>query len=198
MVFVGDQSLPAIGAPGAERDVYVLSGLAQLPAGAIWGTVVVEGRADAPGCPASRAFQVAGGAALWSGPAGAASGAQFGYPLALLVYSPDLAPPPAEGTPQPLCALLGGPGAGSAAVHGLVYSAGGIDLDAVALDGGLVAFALRAPGISASARYGSAYGSAAPAPGFPPRQGDQVRLRPKSFVSCAGYADDSAGGSACP
>jgi hypothetical protein len=45
--------------------------------------------------------------------------------------------------------------------------------------------------------YNSTYGNAAPPPGFPIDASNAVILVRKSFLVCADYAADTAGGTSC-
>lgn len=185
-----------VGAPGAEVDLYVLNGRARLAGGAVRGTLVVEGSDDPATCPSDLDVDLGAGARIWSG-SGGTPGVQYGFPLAALVYNPDLTPPTPDGTPQPTCARLGAAGAPGAEVHGLAYSGGHVESEGLTLDGGLVAFRVRASG-PGSWVYGETYAGPEPIPGFAPASGDRVTLVRQSFARCATHADDSGGGTICP
>ena len=95
--------------------------------------------------------------------------------------------------PRPLTADFGGTGA---QIHGIVYSGGRAQLNPIALDGGVIAFAIQSQA-GARASYSFAFGDETPPSGFPLGAGAQVAIIRKSVVVCSSYGDDSGGPTAC-
>src|SRR5262249_57828394 len=133
-----------VGWPGKPLDVYVMGSWSQGSNRKFYGTLAVEGSTAG-----GTAFSAGSGAGtqLWSGPdAGAAGGwgsrRAYGYPLVAVVYNPVLAAPTVQPDyrPQPLTADFGGAGA---QLHGILYSGGRAQLNPIALDAGVVAFAIQ-------------------------------------------------------
>jgi hypothetical protein len=195
------------GSPGAGVLVYVMRGTTApwtdagccdfaLRGADLHGTAVVEGN-GLSGCgTGGRDLHHTNGARAWIRPS------VYGYPLAYLVFDPvgavtDPPKPTANPlNPQETCADLGG-GSGTE-IHGIVYSGGGAEFDAIGVDGGTVAFQVQTRGSGSTYRYNPAHGDAAPPPGFPVESGRRVILLPKSLAFCANYAADTGGGSPCP
>ena len=98
--------------------------------------------------------------------------------------------------PQETCAVPGG-GSGTE-IHGIIYSGGSVEFDAIGVDGGVVAFQIQAQGSSSRYRYNPAFGHASPPPGFPEGAGNAVVLVRKTAAACMNYAVDVGGGSPCP
>jgi hypothetical protein len=185
-----------VGSPPLPFTMYVFrQNWSQANSRRAYGTIVVEGTA------AGGTVFAAGrgpGAALWTGPdpsappVGGALGRQYGYPLAALVYNPEMAAPtvtPVYG-PQDHLADFGG------AIHGLIYSGGHVRFEAMNLNGGVVSFGAQAPA-SASHGYNAAYGEQTPPAGFSSDAGRRVVLSRKSVTGCANYRDDTAAPTGC-
>jgi hypothetical protein len=185
-----------VGSPLMQFTMYVFrQNWSQANGRRAYGTIVAEGTA------AGGTVFAAGrgpGAALRAGPgtsvspAGGTLGRQYGYPLAALVYNPEMAAPtvtPAY-APQDHVADFGGQ------IHGLIYSAGHARFEASDLDGGVVSFAAQALA-SASHVYDAEYGEQTPPPGFPGDAGHRVALHRKSVAVCPSYRDESAAPTAC-
>jgi hypothetical protein len=195
------------GAIGAGVLVYVMRGTMSpwtdagccefaLHGAPLYGSAVIEGNGR-DGCDgAGRDLHHANGARAWAQPN------VYGYPLAYLVFDPveavtDAPEPTASPLdPQEVCAAPGG-GAGTE-IHGLVYSAGHAEFDAIDLDGGVVAFEVQTRGLGSSYRYNPAFGQATPPPAFPAGAGNAVVLLRKSVTPCVNFAADTGGGSPCP
>jgi hypothetical protein len=192
-----------IGSPAKQFTVYVLDGSASFGNNRqYYGTFVVEGNETNDPC-SDKDFQMGNGASsqLWAGPnatpppAGWTFTNQYGFPLAALIYNPDLPEPTIAPTyaPQGTCADLG---SANSELHGMVYSGGHAEFNPLTMDGTVVAFEIQTQG-SATYTYSTWYGNNSPPPGFPYGTGNQVVIIRKSFVVCTNYADDSVNPSPC-
>ncbi|MBI4012179.1 MAG: hypothetical protein HY359_07740, partial [Candidatus Rokubacteria bacterium] len=203
MVFTGNQTFNQnIGSQTVQFTVYVLNGTATFGVNKqFYGTFVVEANENTD--PADKDFLIGGGATsqLWAGPnsdppaAGWTFTNQYGFPMAALIYNPDLPPPTVQPTyaPQGTYADLG---SSNSQIHGMVYSGGHVEFNPLTFDGTVVAFEIQTQG-SATYNYNSYYGNNSPPPGFPYGSGNQVVVIRKSFVVCSNYADDSGAPSGC-
>jgi hypothetical protein len=162
----------------------------------LYGTAVIEGNGQAGCGGVGRDLQHGAGARAWT------QSNVYGYPLAYLVFDPVEAvadgpePTATPLDPQETCAVPGG-GSGSE-IHGIIYSGGSVEFDAIDVDGGVVAFQIQAQGSSSYYRYNPVFGHASPPPGFPEGAGNTVVLVRKTAVECMNYAVDTGGGSPCP
>jgi Tfp pilus assembly protein PilX len=204
MVFDGPTNFAGGGSLTDRRTMYVLNGRFEMQSATFFGTVVVEGdenTATLPaGCSAAQDdVQMKSGAVIWTGPnsgTGPGTGVQaYGYPLALLIYNPDLTPPTPAAS-QPTCGDMGS-GSGTA-IHGMIYSAGRMEFNPFEIDGSVVAFDLHAQGSSSEYQYNYKYGVDGPPPGFDTTNGNMVVVYRKSFIICSNYSDESGGATACP
>jgi hypothetical protein len=192
MVFTGSINWPAnYGSAGAGVNIYVMRpGTFTIQSRDLHGVVVVEGD-GAANCTGNRDVQHRNGARIWT------ETNVYGYPLAYLVYDPQLPAPTANPlAPQNTCADMGS--AAGTEIHGILYSGGNVELNPIVMDGTVLAFQIQTQASSSVYGYNATYGNAAPPPGFPVGSGNQVVLIRKSFIVCSSYADDSGGGSACP
>ncbi|MGH2651173.1 MAG: hypothetical protein ACRDHK_08195, partial [Actinomycetota bacterium] len=214
MVFVGGTSFPAvpngsdIGNGATRYTVYALNGPITLLQKNFYGTLVAEGDGSTGNCTgANQDVQVKSNALVWTGPGGASQplpaggvwGAnQYGYPLAILIYDPELADPTITPTyaPQDTCADLGAAGDNSI-IRGIVYSGGHVQFNPLSVDGGIVAFEIQTQG-SAGYSYNLEYGNASPPAGFPVGSGNLVVVIRKSFIVCSTYSDETAAATVCP
>jgi hypothetical protein len=186
-----------LGAAGRGVTAYVLrqgnDGQVEVAGGVVYGTLAVEGNGlpsgSEPCVPGNVDVRVADDARLSADPS------TYGYPLAILLYDPT-APSPAVNpvAPQSVCASLG---TRNTAVQGVVYSAGRARLGPVTMEGGVVAFEVRAEGPGGSLRHDPRYASGATPPGFRAREGSRVTPVWKSFVACASYRDERDSPSPC-
>jgi hypothetical protein len=188
-----------VGSPRLQLTMYVFrQGWSQSDNRQVYGTLVVEG--STAGGTVFAAGHGAG-TALWAGPpqspppGGWAFSNQYGYPLVALVYSPEMAAPTVTTGPGPQGHLadLGG---GNARIHGMVYSGGRLQVTALELDGGAVAFEMQTAG-GGALTYGAGYGGHTPPPGFPRDAGHRVVLFRKSVVACTNFSDDGPAPTAC-
>jgi hypothetical protein len=158
------------------------------------GLVVVEGN-GVSGCNAGRDVWHKNGSKIWT------ETNVYGYPLAYLVFDPiaarDNAPQPTANplNPQDTCMDMGS-NAGTE-IHGIIYSGGHVELNPIAVDGGVVAFEIQTQSSSSIYGYNTTYGHDAPPAGFPVGGTSTVVLVRKSFLVCADYAADTGGGSSC-
>ncbi|HEV8673906.1 MAG TPA: hypothetical protein VGX21_07665 [Methylomirabilota bacterium] len=203
-----------IGSMSREFQVYVLNAKARFGNNlAFYGTFAVEGNEDT-NC-SDKDFQIGGGATseLWAGPNSTPAGAgwvvppappapqrpnlgwQYGYPLAALIYNPDLAAPTVIPTyaPQGTCADLG---SSNSQIHGMVFSGGHVEFNPLTFDGTVVAFEIQTQG-AAVYNYNTTYGNFTPPPGFPFGSGNQVVVIRKSFMVCVNYHDDTGAATNC-
>jgi hypothetical protein len=193
MVFLGDLPDTDWGSPDQRFTYYLLRGTASLRDHAVYGTLVVEG--DGSG---GDDLSVQSRARLVTGPdASAGTGgwgpAQYGYPLAVLLWDPG-----ASGSPQATVAALGRPGdtlADRADVRGYVHAGGQVRLAAITLTGGVLAWVIEPAATDASVAFDALYGGAAP-PGFS-RAGAATVVR-RTVLACASYHDEAAGVTPCP
>lgn len=204
MVYTGNQNWNAnIGSQTRQVTVYAYNGTAIFGVNKqFYGTFVVEGNEINDPC-SDKDFQIGGGVTsqLWTGPnsdppaAGWVATKQYGFPVAALIYNPDLPPPTIQPTyaPQGTCADLG---SNNSEVHGMVYSGGHVEFNPLSFDGTVVAFEIQTQG-SATYNYNSWYGNNSPPPSFPYGSGNQVVVIRKSFVVCSNFADDSGAPSPC-
>jgi hypothetical protein len=214
MVYRGENNIPSgggsstvtfnggnIGSPSRQVTVYVLNGDADFGNNKqFYGTFVVEGNENTN--PSDKDATIGNGAnpALWAGPNSSPPGVgwtftnQYGFPIALLMHNPDLAPPTVSPyAPQAIYADLG---SSNTEIHGMVFSSGHVAFNPLSFDGTVVAYEIQTQG-SASYTYNSWYGNNVPPPGFPIGGGSQVSIIRKSFVVCVNYSDDSAGATGC-
>jgi Tfp pilus assembly protein PilX len=198
MVFVGNVTWNnegvggGLGAGGDGRNMYVMNGTLSMQNQDFHGTIVAEGNGGG-----GDDLQHRNGARIWTEQTSTTHGRPvYGYPLAYLIYDPELPAPTANPlAPQNTFADMGS--ASGTEIHGIVYSGGNVEFNPVIVDGGVVAFQIQTQASSASYGYNSTYGNAAPPPGFPDGSGNTVVLVRKSFIVCANYAADTAGGSPC-
>ena len=196
MVFIG--SVPSwpnngvVGALGNGRNMYVMNGTFTMQQFDFHGVIVVEG--DGGG---SDDLQHHNHARIWTEQTNTThSRPVYGYPLAYLVYDPELPAPTANPlAPQNTFADMGA--ASGTEIHGIVYSGGNVEFNPIVVDGGVVAFQIQTQSTSSSYGYRPIYGDAAPPPGFPEGSGNTVVLVRKSFIVCVNYAADTGGGSPC-
>lgn len=189
------------GAMTDRRTMYILNGAYKVQNRTFYGTVVVEGLDGSALCSPGneRDVEMKQGAKIWTGPndgTGPGSGAQaYGYPLALLIYNPDMAPP-TPSAPQATCGDMGS--ASGTEIHGLIYSAGRLEFNPFQVDGTVVAYDIHAQGSSSTYRYNYEYGEDAPPPGFDSTNGNKVVFSRKSFISCADFnLSEATAPSAC-
>jgi Tfp pilus assembly protein PilX len=195
MVFIGDvtwNNIGAVGASGNGRNMYVMNGTFSMQQSDFHGVIVVEG--DGGG---SDDLQHRNQSRIWTEQTNANHARPlYGYPLAYLIYDPELPAPTANPlVPQETFADMGS--AAGTEINGIVYSGGHVEFNPVVLNGGVVAFEIQTQSTSAAYGYNPTYGVAAPPPGFPEGSGNTVVLVRKSFIVCADYAADSSGGSPC-
>jgi hypothetical protein len=200
MVFVANQNFSDIGSQSIGYTIYVLNGTMTIQSNTVYGTIVVEGDSGNTACPNGKDALIKNGAVIWTGPntqntTGWTMPRQYGYPLALLIYDPDLADPTSSGTPQGTCADMGS--ASGTTIHGLVYSGGNVEFNPIVVDGGVVAWQIQTQATSASYGYNYTYGNATPPPGFPKGGGTEVKVVRKSFIVCSNYHEESGGATAC-
>jgi hypothetical protein len=196
MVFVGNVTWNnetaggGFGGSGNGRNMYMMDGIFSTMKTDFHGVIVVEG--DGGG---TDDLQHHNQARTWTEQTNTTHGRPvYGYPLAYLVYDPQLPAP----TANPLLAQETYGDMGSAAgteIHGIVYSGGHMRFNPVVLDGGVISYEIQTQSTSSTYGYNYAYGAAAPPPGFPVGQGNQVVVVRKSFVVCGNYAAGS--GTAC-
>ena len=98
--------------------------------------------------------------------------------------------------PRRRCADMGG--APGTEVHGIVYSGGNVEFNPVVVDGGRRGLRDPDPGRLGALQLQPDLRQRRPAPGFPDGSGNTVVLVRKSFIVCADYAADTAGGTALP
>jgi Tfp pilus assembly protein PilX len=195
MVFVGNQDFGDIGSQAQGYTIYVLDGTVQIQDNTVYGTIAVEGDSSNSGCPNNKDVQLKTRGKVWTGPntsdtTGWTMPRQYGYPLAFLVYDPDLADPTTSGTPQGTCADMGSAGGGPterAQIHGLVFSGGEVEFNPLVLDGGIVAWSIQTQSTSSNYAYNYTYGDSVPPPGFPKGGGSTVKIVRKSFIVCSNY-----------
>jgi Tfp pilus assembly protein PilX len=195
MVFIGNvgwNNHGDVGATGNGRNMYVMDGTFSIQKDTFHGVIVVEGDGgggdDLQHRNQARAFTEQTNT-TYSRPV-------YGYPLAYLVYDPQLPAPTANPfAPQNTTADMGS--ASGTEIHGIVYSGGHVGFNPIIVDGGVVAFEIQTQGSSSSYTYNATFGNASPPPGFPEGTGNTVVLVRKSFLVCADYAADTAGGTAC-
>jgi Tfp pilus assembly protein PilX len=159
MVFKGTTDFNNIGRPTTAYTVYVMHDNAAPSAGnvptaqtkaiTIYGTLVVEGKAEdtnktvlctggPPPSPIPPNFSP-------PCPTGGTYGTAYGYPMALLTYDPKLAPPTVNPyLPQPIETTFGRP---DTVINGIVYSGGTVEFNPINVNGSVVAF--NAGGVSA-------------------------------------------------
>jgi Tfp pilus assembly protein PilX len=195
MVFIGDVSWNNngdVGAAGNGRNMYVMDGTLSIQRDDFHGTIVVEG--DGGG---GDDLQHRNQAKIWTEQTNTTHGHPvYGYPLAYLLYDPQLPAPTANPfAPQDTFGDMGS--AAGTEIHGIVYSGGHIEFNPIIVDGGVVAFEIQTQSTSSSYGYNSTYGNAAPPPGFPIDASNAVILVRKSFLVCADYAADTSGGTSC-
>jgi hypothetical protein len=177
--------------------MYVMNGTFSIERDDFHGVIVVEGDSGAGGTDIRHGNQ----ARIWTEQMAimtnpAHNRPVYGYPLAYLLYDPELPAPTAKPLdPQDSRANLGS--AGGAEIHGLVYSGGNVEFTPILLDGGVVAFQTQTLGPVSAFVYNPTYGNATPPPGFPEGSGNTVVLVRKSFIVCVNYAADTGGGSLC-
>jgi Tfp pilus assembly protein PilX len=196
---------PDVGSQSQGYTIYVLNGKMEIQDRTVYGTVVVEGDSSGTACPNDKDVLMKTRGKIWTGPntsdtTGWTMPRQYGYPLALLVYDPELADPTPSGTPQGTCLDMGSAGGGAAdrsQIHGLVYSGGHVEFNPFVLDGGVVAWQIQTQSTSSNYAYNYVYGNATPPPGFPKGGGTDVKVVRKSFIVCSNYSDESAGATAC-
>ena len=195
MVFVGSVNWNNdgdIGAAGNGRNMYVMNGTFSIQRDDFHGVIVVEGNGGG-----GDDLQHRNQARIWTEQTNTTHGRPvYGYPLAYLIYDPELPAPTANPlVPQNTFADMGS--AAGTEIHGIVYSGGNVEFNPINVDGGVVAFQIQTQSTSSSYGYNSTYGNAAPPPGFPVGSGNTVVLVRKSFIVCANYAADTGGGSPC-
>jgi hypothetical protein len=195
MVFIGSVSWTNhgdVGSSGNGRNMYVMNGTFSMQQDDFHGVIVVEG--DGAG---GDDLQHRNQARIWTEQTNTTHARPvYGYPLAYLVYDPELPPPTANPlAPQNTFADMGS--AAGTQIHGIVYSGGNVEFNPIVMDGGVVAFQIQTQSTSASYGYNPTYGNAAPPPGFPEATANTVVLVRKSFIVCVNYAADTGGGSPC-
>jgi Tfp pilus assembly protein PilX len=195
MVFIGNVSWNNngdVGAAGNGRNMYVMNGTLSIQRDDFHGAIVVEGDGGS-----GDDLQHRNQARVWTEQANTTHGRPvYGYPLAYLIYDPELAAPTANPlAPQNTVADMGS--VAGTEIHGLVYSGGHLGFNPIIVDGGVVGFEIQTQGSSSAYSYNGTYGNATPPPGFPDASGNTVVLVRKSFIACADYAADSSGGSPC-
>lgn len=206
MVFIGNVSnFPSYGSLTDRLTVYIHDGTFHMQSDVFHGTVVVEGNSNtpsgttSPSCTgANKDAEMKSGAQIWTGPTsgvGPGSGVQpYGYPMALLVYDPDL-PAPTPTSWQNTCGDMGS--AADTQIHGIIYTGGRMEFNPFQIDGTIVGFDIYAQGSSSTYLYNYKYGNDSPPPGFDSGAGGMVVLYRKSFIGCASYSDESGGATAC-
>jgi hypothetical protein len=179
------------------RNMYVMNGTFSIRDRTFHGTIVVEGDGGI-----GDDVQHTNGAKIFTVKDNSTHGRPvYGYPLAYVIYDPELRAPTAANPfePQNTSADMGG--ASGTEIKGLVYSGGHVEFSSiVVVIGGVVAFDIQTRGSLSAYRYSDEYGKAAPPPGFSNdsgNSGNTVVLVRKSFVVCADYAADTGGGTAC-
>lgn len=195
MVFIGNvgwNNHGDVGATGNGRNMYVMNGTFSIQKDTFHGVIVVEG--DGGG---SDDVQHRNQSRVFTEQANTTHGRPvYGFPLAYLIYDPELPAPTASPfAPQNTTADMGS--ASGTEIHGIVYSGGHVGFNPLIVDGGVVAFEIQTQGSSSSYTYNGTYGNASPPPGFPDGSGNTVVLVRKSFIVCADYAADTTGGTAC-
>jgi hypothetical protein len=178
------------GSTGNGRNMYVMNGTFSLQKDTFHGTIAIEG--DGAG---NDDLQHKNQAILITEQNNTTHGQPvYGYPLAYLVYDPELPAPTANPlVPQATTGDMGS--AAGTEIHGIVYSGGHMAFNPVVVDGGIVSFEIQTQASSSTYGYNTTYGDAAPPAGFPVEQGNQVVIIKKSFVVCGNYAAGS--GTAC-
>jgi Tfp pilus assembly protein PilX len=195
MVFVGNQDFGDIGSQAQGYTIYVLDGTVQIQDNTVYGTIVVEGDSSNTTCPSNKDVQLKTRGIVWTGPnttdtTGWTMPRQYGYPLAFLVYDPELADPTSSGTPQGTCSDFGSSGGGPterAQIHGLVFSGGQVEFNPLVMDGGVVAWEIQTQATDSNYAYNYTYGESVPPPGFPKSGGTEVKIVRKSFIVCSNY-----------
>jgi hypothetical protein len=183
-----DWSFNNVGSSASDgRNAYVMQGSVNTGAVTIqsatsatfYGTLVVEGDGN-PGCNGPNLDM-----SLMNNGRMTTATNVYGYPLALLIYDPQQAPPTANPHfPQNTCADMG---SSNTFFDGIVYSGGEVQFNPITANGGVVAFSIQTQG-SANYTYDPDYGNAAPPPGFGGAGGGNVVvLIRKSFVVCGNY-----------
>jgi len=191
-----------LGSQAAQFTVYVLDGSASFGNNRqFYGTFAVEGNENTAAADKDVAVGGGGSSQVWAGPNQSATQGgwtfsnQYGFPLAFVIYNPDLPAP----TIKPVYAPQGtyaDMGSANSEIHGMVYSGGHIEFNPLTFDGTTVGFEIQTQG-SASYTYNTWYGNNTPPPGFPFGTSNQVVIIRKSFVVCANYADDTTLPSLC-
>jgi Tfp pilus assembly protein PilX len=206
MVFVGPQGFTDIGSQAAGYTIYVLDGKIEIFDHTVYATIAVEGDGNNNDCTGGgKDVEMKTRGKVWTGPnssdtTGWTMPRQYGYPLALLVYDPELADPTPSGTPQGTCLDMGSAGGGPedrSQIHGLVYSGGYVKFNPFVLDGGVVAWDIDTQSTTSSYSYNYTYGVSLPPPGFPKESGTDVKIVRKSFITCSNYSDESSAATAC-
>jgi hypothetical protein len=195
MVFIGNvgwNNHGNVGATGNGRNMYVMNGSLSIQKDDFHGVIVVEG--DGGG---GDDVQHRNQSRLFTEQANTTHGRPvYGYPLAYLIYDPELPAPTANPhAPQNTSADMGS--ASGTEIHGIVYSGGHVGFNPIVVDGGVVAFEIQTQASSSAYSYSPTYGNASPPPGFPVSSGNTVVLVRKSFLVCVDYAADTGGGTAC-
>jgi hypothetical protein len=195
MVFVGNvgwNNHGNVGATGNGRNMYVMNGSFSIQKDEFHGVIVVEG--DGGG---GDDVQHRNQSRLFTEQTNTTHGRPvYGYPLAYLIYDPELPAPTANPlAPQNTTADMGS--ASGTEIHGIVYSGGHVGFNPIVVDGGVVAFEIQTQASSSAYSYNPTYGNASPPPGFPVSSGNTVVLVRKSFLVCVDYAADTGGGTAC-
>lgn len=185
---------PCPGGNQVGRTIYVMRGSSQGqvevrhaggPDVTVYGTIALEGDGPPEDCPgAGSDFQAKSQTAVRT------RATAYGYPLVLLLYDPQQAPPNAT-TRQQICADLGA-GGGNTQVEGIVYSAGKVEFNPLTLNGGVVAYDVETQG-SAVYTYNTVFGNAAPPPGFALDDGANVAILRKSYISCTSISGNASG-----
>jgi hypothetical protein len=185
-------NIGAVGAAGNGRNMYVMNTTFSTQQSDFHGVIVVEG--DGGG---GDDLQHRNQSRIWTEQTNTTHGRPvYGYPLAYLVYDPELPAPTANPLVQQDTFADMGSAAGTE-VHGIVYSGGNVEFNPVILDGGVVAFQIQTQGTSSAYSYNPAYGNVTPPPGFPEGSGNTVLMVRKSFIVCVNYAADTGGGTPC-
>jgi Tfp pilus assembly protein PilX len=195
MVFAGNvgwNNHGNVGVAGNGRNMYVMNGTLSIQKDEFHGVIAVEG--DGGG---SDDVQHRNQARVYTEQSNTTHGRPiYGYPLAYLIYDPELLAPTANPfAPQNTTTDMGS--ASGTEIHGIVYSGGHVGFNPIIVDGGVVAFEIQTQGSSSSYTYNQTYGNASPPAGFPEGSGNTVVLVRKSFIVCVDYAADAGGGSAC-
>jgi Tfp pilus assembly protein PilX len=185
-------NIGAVGAAGNGRNMYVMNTTFSTQQSDFHGVIVVEG--DGGG---GDDLQHRNQSRIWTEQTNTTHGRPvYGYPLAYLVYDPELPAPTANPLVQQDTFADMGSAAGTE-VYGIVYSGGNVEFNPVILDGGVVAFQIQTQGTSSAYTYNPAYGNVTPPPGFPEGSGNTVLMVRKSFIVCVNYAADTGGGTPC-